>query len=98
MDISDLVKAHTSSSLKHNLLVDTSVQAPIEGEYGHFWSCGAHTQWPSHDRASHLLTKSKAPPGTIVNLEWIIGLLKPACKQYITCVLLYIYTESSQKN
>jgi hypothetical protein len=25
--------AHTSSSLKHNLLVDTSVQAPIEGEH-----------------------------------------------------------------
>ncbi|CAG2227326.1 unnamed protein product [Mytilus edulis] len=65
-----------------NIGVLQSVDIPLPelprlGFKGHFWSCGAHTQWPSHDIASHLLIRSRGPPGTFVKAEWISLLLIP---------------------
>lgn len=77
------------------LLEETSLQDP---EYGHFWSCGAQIQWPSHDNDGHLLIKSNELAGFLVNAEWISWLLKPTCRRRIRFRNKYISTSLSSHN
>jgi len=80
-DITEILLKVALNTIKQaNLPAETSIQFPSVTEYWHFWSCGAHAQWPSQDIASHRLTKSNAPLRIRLKAEWIMSLLNPTCK------------------